>query len=198
MNIDIVYFYNNEQSGILYQIIKKINTFQSYYQFRVKRDEQAEICGNSKIDWNAFRSTQHPTYGKYMIYITEKAFSDNWFSHEEAQYAVLSTSSWKKDFNRIPIELYLIYQIAQASINFAAKLSKRSALKMTHPDTKGCMFDQCTNKQDIVVGMASGKICDICREKLQQKMPNDEAIIAVQKMLDYVSHSIAEELATII
>lgn len=198
MNIDIVYFYNNEQSGTLYQVIKKLNAFQSYYQFRVKRDEQAEICRTPKIDWNVFRSTQHPTRGKYMIYVTEKAFSDNWFSHEEAQYAVLSTNSWNEDFNTIPIELYLIYQIAQASINFAAKLSERAALNMTHPDTKGCMFDQCTNKRDIVVGMASGKMCDICRENLQQKMPNDEAIIAVQKMLDYVRLSIAEKLATII
>ena len=69
---------------------------------------------------------------------------------------------------------------------------------MTHLDTKGCMFDQCTNKRDIIIGMAAGKICDICKENLRQKLPDNEAIFAVQKMLEYVRISITKELATII
>ena len=198
MNIDLVYFYNNTQSEMIYQVVKRLNTVQSYYLFRIKRVDQEEICRTAKVDWNVFRSNQRPTYGTYTIYITEKAFSDNWFSHEEAQYAVLSTNGWKEDFNNIPIELYLIYQIAQAAINFAAKLSEKAALNMTHLDTTGCMFDQCTDKRDIIIGMAAGKICDICKENLRQKLPDNEAIFAVQKMLDYVRISITKELATII
>ena len=198
MNIDLVYFSNNTQSEMIYKVVKRLNTVQSYYLLRIKGVEQKEICKTAKIDWNVFRSIQRPTYGKYTIYITEKAFSDNWFSHEEAQYAVLSTNGWKEDFNNIPIELYLIYQIAQAAINFAAKLSEKAALNMTHLDTKGCMFDQCTNKRDIIIGMAAGKICDICKENLRQKLPDNEAIFAVQKMLEYVRISITKELATII
>lgn len=65
---------------------------------------------------------------------------------------------------------------------------------MTHIDTKGCMFDQCTNKRDIVIGMATGKICNMCRESLQHKLPNDEAIIAIQQVLDYVRISILQKL----
>lgn len=198
MNIDIVYFYNNMQSKALYQVVEKLNDCQSYYKFRIKRDEQAEICRTSKVDWNVFRSIQCPPRGKYVIYITEKAFSDNWLSHEETQFAVLSTSYWRENFNKIPVELYLIYQIAQAAINFAAKLSERESLKMTHPDTRGCMFDQCNNQRDIVIGMATGEICDICRESLQHKLPNAKPIIAVQKMLDYVKTFVAEQLVTII
>lgn len=198
MNIDVVYFYNNRQSQVIYQSVKTLNDIQPYYKFRIKRDEQSEICRPANIDWNVFRSTQIPARNRYTIYITEKAFSDNWFSHEEKQFAVISTNSWEENFNNIPVELYLIYQIAQAAINFAARLSEKAALNMTHLDTRGCMFDQCTNKRDIVIGMTTGEICDICRESLQHKLPNAEPIIAVQQMLDYVKAFIAEELATMI
>lgn len=196
MNIDVVYFYSNRQSEIIYQSVKTLNDIQTYYKFRVKRDNQSEICRTANVDWYTFRSTQIPPRGRYTIYITEKAFSDNWFSHEETQFAVLSTNSWEENFSKIPVELYLIYQIAQAAINFAAKLSERASLNMTHIDTKGCMFDQCTNKHDIIIGMATGKICDICRESLQYKLPDDEAIIAIQQMLDYVRISIAQKLSS--
>lgn len=197
MNIDVVYFYNNRRSEVIYQSVKTLTDIQSYYEFRIKRDAQSEICRTANVDWNVFRNTQVPARNKYTIYITEKAFSDNWFSHEEAQFAVISTNGWEENFNKIPMELYLIYQIAQAAINFAAKLSEKAALNMTHLDTKGCMFDQCTNKRDIVIGMATGEICDICRESLQHKLSNTKPIIAVQKMLDYVKTFIAEELVTI-
>ena len=198
MNIDIVYFDNNRQSEIIYQSVKTLNNIQTYYKFGIKRDAQSEICRTANVDWYTFRNTQVPSRGRYTIYITEKAFSDNWFSHEETQFAVLSTNGWEENFSEIPVELYLIYQIAQAAINFAAKLSERVALNMTHIDTKGCMFDQCTNKRDIIIGMAAGKICDICKENLRQKLPDNEAIFAVQKMLEYVRISITKELATII
>jgi hypothetical protein len=194
MNIDVVYFDNNSQSEIISQSVKTLNDIQSYYKFSIMRDTQSEISRTANIDWGVFRGAQTPLYGKYTIYITEKAFSDNWFSHEEAQYAVLSTNSWEENFNKIPVKLYLIYQIAQAAINFAARLSERVALNMTHPNATGCMFDQCTKKHDIVVGMATGKICDMCRASLQRRMTDDQAIIAVQQMLDYVRISIAQNL----
>ena len=197
MNISIIYFSENNQTEKISNAVNTLNTVQSHFIFRLKKDTQAEICKTKKVDWGFFRSTQHPAYNSHIIYITEKEFSDNWFSHEEAQYAVLSINGWNEYFAPIPIELYLIYQIAQAAINFSAKLSEQAALKKTHNDAKGCMFDQCSNKRDIVRGMATGMICDDCMEHLQNRLSDKDILIAVQQMLDYVKTSIAELLPII-
>ena len=194
MDINIIYFSGNNQAEKISNAVKIMNDIQSHFTFRLRKDLQLEICKPQKVDWCVFRNTQLPSYNSHIIYITGKAFSDNWFSHEEAQYAVLSINGWDKNFAPIPIELYLIYQIAQAAINFSAKLSEQAALRMTHKDARGCMFDQCTVKRDIVRGMAAGMICDDCKRHLQNRLPNKDALIAVQQMLNYIKISIAEIL----
>lgn len=194
MNVDIFYYLNNTQPEKILKVAKMLNGIQSYFQFRPQRVEQTEICRTETVSWNVFRKVQIPIYGQHTIYITRKAFSDNWFSHEEAQYAVISTNDWEKNFDYIPVELFLIYQIAQAVINFATGLSERTELNMTHLDTRGCMFDQCMNKCDIVVGMKKGLICNDCKSILSHKLSDLDALYAVQKMLDCVKESIANEL----
>ena len=198
MNINIIYFSENNQTSKIRNAVNTLNDVQSHFKFKLKKDMQSEICKTQKVDWGVFRSTQHPTYNSRCIYITEKGFSDNWLSHEEAQYAVLSLDGWKEYFPQIPIELYMIYQIAQAAINFSAKLSEQATLKMTHKDAIGCVFDQCTNQRDIIHGMAAGMICDNCKEYLQNKLTDKNILTAVQQILDYVKTSLVEILPAII
>lgn len=199
MDINITYYLGNTQADRIDEVIHTLNQIQSYFDFHKVMSNCAEICDAKVIDWNSFRAKQRIRRIRCVIFITEKPFLDHWFSHEESQYSVLSMydwEKWEKHFQRIPLELYLIYQIAQAVLNFAAGLNEKEELCMMHKETVGCMFDKCETKEHIIAGMAIGRICARCRAILSTKELNQEALQAVENMLDYVRNLISVKVPT--
>ncbi|MCL2180085.1 MAG: hypothetical protein FWB83_03070 [Treponema sp.] len=102
------------------------------------------------------------------IYLTDKVFYDNWFSHEYRNSAIITLYDWEKLYSPPSLKSYIIYQIAQAAIHFSANLSEEIALKIVHEPPIGCMYDMCIEKPDIKYGMRSGILCPECKGKLLQ------------------------------
>lgn len=185
MEITVRYYEKNTRKNQIHKALSIINSAQNYYFYKLKEDA-TDLCEENQVYWDDFLEKQVIEKNVYIIYITEKPFNDNWFSHEEPQCAVISTHSWEERFAPPSLKAYLVYQIAQASINFEGDISETMAMRIVHDDPKGCMFDLCINKSDIKLGMISGSICPQCRAVLDTYGVNEKAINAVEKMLWHV------------
>ena len=87
-----------------------------------------------------------------------------WFSYTDCSrdVCIITTHEWPQNEASQGLESYLIYQIAQ---NLLLLLVGGKSFLM-HSDTRGCLFDFCEYKPDIIVGMEHAGVCDECRRRL--------------------------------
>lgn len=185
MDIDIICCKDNNRKTQISKATNILNNLQNYFFYKVIYRE-TEICENKLIDWYAFCDAYGKSIGKYTIFITENPFNDNWFSHESNKYSIISTDSWETSFAPPSLCAYLVYQIAQSTINFEADLSEKMEMRMVHDKPEGCIFDLCINKHDIKLGMIAGTICPQCRSVLLRYGVQERAINAIERILLYV------------
>lgn len=120
------------------------------------------------------------------ILVTETVLDDNWFSHEYRDSAIITIADWESRYAPPSLRSYLIYQLAQALINFAADMSEEMALNMVHEPAVGCVYDMAVNKRDIKYGMMAGNVCATCVGRLRGLGAKQEAIDALVSILDLV------------
>ena len=92
MDINVVCCNDNSRKDQITKAINILNCVQSYFFYRVVFVDQ-DVCEDEEIDWNLFQENQGKTIDEYTIFISEKPFVDNWFSHEDYKYAIISTYS---------------------------------------------------------------------------------------------------------
>lgn len=184
MNILINYDMHQSSSEDIVLVINTLNGIQNYFRF-VVNNTPLEIAGNY-FEWNTLPDSIKNDIQSYRVYVIDKPFHDNWFSHEESHYAVITTSDWNNHFAPPSLVAYLIYQIAQAAVNFEFNLNESQVLRYAHETTVGCMFDFCCTKSEIRNGMRVGAICPKCRGILSQFGNHQEALSAIEKILDHV------------
>ena len=187
MNIIINYYCKIRRENQLRQAVNKLNGIQRYYYFILK-PRDTDVCPTKKVNWIEFnqKETLGQTVEEYNIFITEKQFEDNWFSHEESQYAIISTYGWERHFAPPSLKTYLEYQIAQAAIQFELDIDELTELRMVHHPSVGCLFDFCENKDEIKLGMKAGVICQKCKSELSGFGINQDAVDSIEKMLSLV------------
>lgn len=186
MLIKVKCYNGNTRKRQITKAISIINGVQRYFFFELESDMDIDVCKDKLIAWEDFCGKHHQKDGEYIIYITEKPFTDNWFSHEESQYAIITTNGWEEYFSPPSLKSYLIYQIAQAALNYECDLSERMEMRMVHDPAKGCIFDFCRNKSDIKLGMVAGNICQQCQNNLMSYGIDKKALYAIEKMLGIV------------
>lgn len=165
-----------------------MNRIQDYFGYEVVLSD-CDVCIDERIDWNIFCQNREKTKNEqYSIYVTEKAFLDNWFSHESYSYSILSTNDWEEVFSPPSLCAYIIYQIAQATVGFEIGLMEQAQTRMVHDEAIGCMFDFCAYKPEIKLGMVGGMICPRCRSMLKTYGIAEEALKAVEYMISYVRY----------
>lgn len=185
MEIKVVCFKENTRMNQVTQAIKIMNGIQNRYHYTIEQAE-ADIGDGNCVNWYTFiRDVNYPN-SEHVIYITEKRFEDNWFSHESHNIAVVSTNEWEDLYAPPSLKAYLVYQIAQISLVFEGDLSENMELRFVHDRAEGCMFDFCQVKKDIRLGMTSGVICPKCRATLFRFGVNADAIDTAERMLSYV------------
>ena len=81
---------------------------------------------------------------------------------------------------------YLIHQIAQALVHFAADMSEEMTLNMVHEPPVGCIYDMAVHKPDIKYGMVAGNVCATCVARLKSLGAKQEAIDALSSILELV------------
>jgi len=167
--------------------IKMINYAQNYFYLDEEFCEY-ELTENEDVDYESIKNRVESTIkpDEFKIYITAKSFTDNWFSHEERQFSIISLSDWEVYYAPPSLKTYLVYQIAQALLNFESDISEEMLMRMVHETSKGCIFDLNLNKTDIMIGMIAGVICSECRATLQRYGVHNIAIESIEKILDFV------------
>lgn len=184
MNIKVVYFSNNGNERQINRAIKLLNSVQNHFFYSLSL-ENNELLSSDSISWESF-SAAHNNIGEYHIFITEKPLEDNWFSHEERSFSLISLYSWEESFSPPSLSAYIMYQIAQSSISFEADLSEDMSMNLVHWAPQGCMFDFCENKMDIKIGMVSGAICPQCYATLVRYGTSERALSAIESILEAV------------
>lgn len=183
----IVYCHReNRRKTQITKAINIINGVQNYFFFKLQSEIDLDVCEETLINWNDFCKKHSQENEEYAIYITEKPFDDNWFSHEESQYSIITTSDWENYFAPPSLKVYLVYQMAQAALGFAGDLNENMGMRMFHDSAEGCMFDFCEKKPDIKLGMIAGNICPQCKAVLVRYGINEKALDAVERMLSFV------------
>ena len=177
---------DNTRKNQIERAINIINGVQSYFFYKLEAELYMDIYEEEYINWYKFYENYANTNNKYTIFITERPFDDNWFSHEESQYAIITTNNWETIFAPPSLKAYLVYQIAQATIGFEGDLNEKMEMRMVHDFAEGCMFDLCRNKTDIKLGMIAGNICPQCKSVLVRYGINEKALNAVERMLLFV------------
>lgn len=185
MDIKIVCYKDNCRKNQIIKAINILNSVQNYFFYKLVNDN-LDVCTGEMVDWNSFSNSVRKSIDEYTIYITEQPFTDNWFSHEDYKYSIISMDSWERLFAPPSLRVYLVYQIAQATVSFEADLSENMEMRMVHDRAEGCMFDFCFNKPDIKLGMVAGTICPQCRSILLRYGVEERALNAIERILLYV------------
>lgn len=185
MIIRVKYWIDSARKSQISKAVAIINGIQNYYYLVLEALDE-DVVNDTKISWDSFRENYSKENDEYTIFITDKAFDDNWFSHEEPNFSIITTHDWEKHFAPPSLKAYLIYQIAQAVISFEGDLSEKMEMRMVHDYAEGCMFDLCIDKTDIHLGMIAGNICPKCRSILLQYGISEKAIYSAERMLSYV------------
>lgn len=199
MQIEIICRDNNSRKPQIEKAVSVLNAFQNYFCFHLSyNDLFDDVVENGlkkeSINWDWFYE-KHLSETGYRVYITEKKLDDNWFSHESNSFSLLSTADWELQFAPPSLCSFVIYQIAQAAINFHADLTEQMSIRLVHDRSQGCMFDFCMLKTDIKLGMVAGTICPSCKSALIRYGAEEEAIDAIEKILNYVrSESIGKPI----
>lgn len=189
MKIKVICHRNNHRKSQLKKAINILNGAQNYFHFELITTENSDVCVENRINWERFCNTRkaHPAeMMEHIIYITEKPFDDNWFSHEECSWAIITTYDWETRYAPPSLSTYIVYQVAQAAVSFVADLNEDMEMRMVHDRAEGCMFDFCARKPDIKLGMVGGTICPRCRSVLFQYGVEEKALSAVERILYYV------------
>lgn len=186
MEIKVCCYKGSTRKNQITKAINIINGVQNYFFFKLQTDIDMDVCEENIINWSDFCKKHSSQDDEFIVYITEKPFDDNWFSHEETQYAIISTFDWEEHFAPPSLKAYLVYQMAQAALSFEGDLNEKMEMRMVHDSAEGCMFDFCGHKLDIKLGMIAGNICPQCRAVLVRYGINEKALDAIERMLAFV------------
>lgn len=184
MNIEITCYSKNTRRSQVETAVRILNGVQNYFYYNLIFSEK-EICEEQQVNWQKLYDSINEPAG-YRIYITEKPFDDNWFSHESYRFSVISTSDWESLYAPPSLKTYIAYQIAQSTISFETDLSEDMEMRMVHDKAEGCMFDFCYNKTDIKLGMIAGYICPQCQGVLNRYGIQENALDAIERILQYI------------
>ena len=186
MNIKVIYNEKNSRKRQVQLAIGLLRGSQNYFNFIAEESHGVDICDGDTINWEQFLANYPAGNDIHVVYITEKPFDDNWFSHESSSVSIITTHDWEAQFAPPSLRAYIIYQIAQSALSFEADLEEEMELNMTHDRAQGCIFDFCGDKDDIKLGMVAGSICPRCRSTLLQYGVSERALVSIERILSCV------------
>jgi len=139
------------------------------------------------ISWEEFKITHQKD--NYSIYITKNKLDDNWFSHNEKNFALISYFDWDELYAPPHVVDYLLYQISLAITIFFSSINERTLIDISHTSAIGCLMDACSSKDEIIYGMKSGLLCQKCISCLREYRIQDNQLNIIKNILNYVRNA---------
>lgn len=186
MHINIVFSNEDPEKLQIERAISIINKLQNEYSLQAKAiyPNEFELFLHNDVSFDFWSRRLRRETTEYTIYIISNEFDDNWFSHEERTFSIITTAGWNEYFAPPSVKSYLLYQIAQSLLNFTADISETSFLdQMVHFNATGCANDMCVNKEEIKIGISAGYICPSCRIMFRQYGVSESRLCAVEEIL---------------
>ncbi|MBS1631692.1 MAG: hypothetical protein JST10_03865 [Bacteroidetes bacterium] len=116
-----------------------------------------------------YRSTFNINDSDFVVLLTLRSNTLNWFSHTENKNVFIQTSDWDRYTNSNP-KYPIAYQIAE---NIMQSLMQVDMINIPndniHIEPRGCMNDFCENKEQIILKLRTADICQDCREKIEEE-----------------------------
>lgn len=170
--------------------------FDSIYSLSVNSDTDSwgysdETLKKSLPDMDIIKHDSH-IQGKIdlIIYVLDIPLQDNYFSRIIDNNRILITYYQIKEIlqqENIPLENYLIKLIYTYVLLFKGKrgnnLSMEDEEEMAHDAHRGCIFDMCGVKNEIVYSCISLIVCDSCKSSLIKKNVSGYNVSIVNKEL---------------
>lgn len=110
-----------------------------------------------------FKSARNLKSRPYIIGVTVAPIEGNLFgfSRYKENIGIITTNQWEH-FSPPDADVYLMYEIANRTLGLLVRMPP-------HMDwDRGCLFDYCSWKENIKLGMKSGSLCNDCVERLAE------------------------------
>lgn len=163
-----------------------VNGCQRHYRLEFVSDPDFAGTGEMISPAALADEAQAKWHGRHVILVTEDPFDDNWFSHEYRESSVITVCDWESKYAPPSLRAYLMYQTAQALIQFSADMSEEIALNIVHEPPVGCLFDMTVLKPNIKLGMVAGNLCHRCVGQLRALGTPEAAIDSVSQIVSLV------------
>lgn len=159
---------------------------------------------NSDFDWTYNLSTIKTELEKVFdqsnydicIGFIDAGLSDNFFSDCVNNNNMFVVSFYEVE-ELIKTDNNDIFNYLLVNIYDCITQYKLNGIDISHDETKGCLFDMCGNKEDIIFSCDKPIICEICNEKIS-KYIDDEFIVKLKKELRKIRKPIYYKIADFI
>jgi hypothetical protein len=168
------------------RVVSLVNGCQPHYRIELIKDAELEKT-SQPLSAEALKTKLESKYpSQHLIAVIEDPFDDNWFSHEDRKSSIITASDWESLYAPPSLRAYLMYQVAQALIQFAAEMSNEIAMNLVHEPPQGCLFDFSVEKSSIKLGMVAGNVCHQCVGNLRALGTPESAIDSVCQIVSMV------------
>jgi len=82
-----------------------------------------------------------------------------------------------------------MYEVVQSLLSFAIGKGEQDLIHFSHDPPVGCLFDLCSYKPDIRLGMAAGGLCSKCHEMLQDSGIAERHLQDLTRILNVVART---------
>lgn len=112
-------------------------------------------------------STSPPLARGVKVLITRDRLSSDWFSHwqERDRTAVVSLHGWER-LSSLPERAMIGYEVLLHGLR--AVSSGYAPELFLHDETRGCLFDFCSRKEEVSFKLRAGSLCEPCRRALPE------------------------------
>jgi hypothetical protein len=163
-----------------------VNGCQRYYRLDVVQDSELNRTNTAVVPLDLAIRMEARYRDRQIIIVTEDELTDNWFSHEYRNAAVITVCDGEALYAPPSLRAYLMYQVAQALVHFSAEMSEEIAMNLVHEPHVGCLFDMALDKPSIKLGMIAGNLCHQCVGQLRALGTPEAAIDSIIKIVSIV------------
>ena len=103
--------------------------------------------------------------------LTRRALRDSWFSHRHegergAGPTVVVSTAGVATMTRRPLPVFVAYELIVHALGLLAP--GLNPIDLLHEQTKGCLFDLCERRVELVAKLTQGKLCRPCAQRLSE------------------------------
>jgi hypothetical protein len=133
-----------------------------------------------------YRNTFNINDSDFVVLLTLRSNTLNWFSHTENRNVFIQASDWDRYTNSNP-KYPIAYQIAENIMQSIMEVDMSNIPNDNiHLNPRGCMNDFCENKDQIILKLRTADICSNCINKIEEKKIDRNILTQVSNIFESI------------